>query len=265
MAKIFTMKLERISDNQIRCTLTSEDLASRDLKLSELAYGSEKAKRLFQEMMQLAFKEFGFEAEDIPLMIEAIPLNSGCIVLVITKVEDPEELDTRFSKFAPTVNDEHDDYDDDDASIETIDGSDASSYHSQGLATGNDVLELFNKLKEGLLGAGAKVEKTESKEEIQPVKTRIMSFSDLDFAVHAAAIIPGDYDGESALYKDEKNGRYLLSVSCGSGSITDFNKLCSSLTEYGRIEKKIVGNDAYMKEHYSPVIEKNAFSVLKQI
>lgn len=47
-------------------------------------------------MMQQASLKFGFEAEDIPLMIEAIPLNSDCIVLIITKVEDPEELDTRF-------------------------------------------------------------------------------------------------------------------------------------------------------------------------
>ena len=27
------------------------------------------------------------------LMIEAIPINSECIVLIITKVDDPEELD----------------------------------------------------------------------------------------------------------------------------------------------------------------------------
>lgn len=52
-------------------------------------------------MMQQAAFEFGFEAEDIPLMIEAIP-SADSIVLIITKVEDPEELDTRFSKFAPS-------------------------------------------------------------------------------------------------------------------------------------------------------------------
>lgn len=52
-------------------------------------------------MMQQASYEFGFDADDIPLMIEAIPLNSECIVLVITKVEDPEELDTRFSSLPP--------------------------------------------------------------------------------------------------------------------------------------------------------------------
>ena len=48
------MKIEKINDRQIRCTLTREDLASRELKLSELAYGSDKAKALFQDMMQLA-------------------------------------------------------------------------------------------------------------------------------------------------------------------------------------------------------------------
>ena len=95
------MKIEKVNENQIRCTLTREDLASRELKISELAYGTEKAKSLFRDMMQQANFEFGFEAEDIPLMIEAIPLNADCIVLIITKVEDPDELDTRFSKFAP--------------------------------------------------------------------------------------------------------------------------------------------------------------------
>ena len=46
------MKIERINENQIRCTLTSLDLSSRNLNLGELAYGSEKARSLFREMIQ---------------------------------------------------------------------------------------------------------------------------------------------------------------------------------------------------------------------
>ncbi|MBP3577757.1 MAG: adaptor protein MecA, partial [Lachnospiraceae bacterium] len=42
------MKIEKISDTQIRCTLSRQDLAERDLKISELAYGSDKAKDLFR-------------------------------------------------------------------------------------------------------------------------------------------------------------------------------------------------------------------------
>ena len=44
------MKLERLSENQIRCTLNKSDLADRDLLLNELAYGTDKAKELFREM-----------------------------------------------------------------------------------------------------------------------------------------------------------------------------------------------------------------------
>ena len=44
--------------------------------------------------------EFGFEVDDIPLMIEAIPLSGENIILQIKKVEYPEELDTRFSRFS---------------------------------------------------------------------------------------------------------------------------------------------------------------------
>ena len=80
------MKIERINENQIRCTLTSSDLSARNLNLGELAYGTEKAKKLFHEMIQKASNEVGFEADDIPLMVEAIPLSSESIMLIITKI-----------------------------------------------------------------------------------------------------------------------------------------------------------------------------------
>ena len=94
------MQIEKINDNQIRCTLTKEDLARRQLKLNELTYGSAKARELFKDMMNQAYEEVGFESSNIPLMIEAIPVSNDCLVLIITKVEDPEEFDTRFSRFS---------------------------------------------------------------------------------------------------------------------------------------------------------------------
>ena len=51
------MKLEKLSDTQIRCTLSKEDLSQRQLHLSELAYGSEKAKELFRDMMQMCIRD----------------------------------------------------------------------------------------------------------------------------------------------------------------------------------------------------------------
>ena len=37
---VISVKIEKINDNQIRCTLTKDDLANRHIKLSELAYGT---------------------------------------------------------------------------------------------------------------------------------------------------------------------------------------------------------------------------------
>ena len=125
------MKIEKVNDHQIRCTLTREDLAKRQIKISELAYGTEKARELFQEMMRQASFQFGFEADDVPLMIEAIPINSECIVLVITKTEDPEELDTRFSQFGPSIQEDNEEDENEDA------------------GDSDDVMNLFRRLQQG--------------------------------------------------------------------------------------------------------------------
>lgn len=115
------MKIERLSENQIRCTLNKTDLNEKQLKISELAYGSPKAKELFKDMMQQASVELGFEVDDTPLMIEAIPVSSDCLILIVTKVEDPEELDTRFSRFSKVNEYDLDDEDDDDEYLEQDD------------------------------------------------------------------------------------------------------------------------------------------------
>ena len=135
------MKLERISENQIRCTLTRSDLAERELKISELAYGTEKAKALFREMMVQASDELGFEADNIPLIIEAVPVSNECIMLIVTKVEDPEELDTRFSKFTPSPEDTEDLSDTDDEIYSSAD----------------DILDIFKRLGSDILSKTAEL------------------------------------------------------------------------------------------------------------
>ena len=98
------MKIEKIDDNSIKCTLSSLDLSSRNINLRDMTYGSQAAKQLFNEMMLKAKEEVGFAMDNTPLMIEAIPLQGGAVQLIISKVDDPEELDTRFSKFSTASN-----------------------------------------------------------------------------------------------------------------------------------------------------------------
>lgn len=252
------MKIEKVNENQIRCTLTREDLADRELKISEIAYGTEKAKNLFRDMMQQASFECGFEAEDIPLMIEAIPLNSECIVLIITKVEDPEELDTRFSKFAPSI---HDEDDEDDAIDDIADGAD-------------EVLDLFKRLHESRKAAVGETQGAQSRPERGGKNendsdnadlTRIFVFDSLYNLTRLANMLAGNYQGENSLYKDESEDVYLLVVQKSGHTPKEFNRICNILSEYGSVRKSLPASRSYLEEHFSAIIAKNALQSLAGI
>jgi len=251
------MKIEKVNDHQIRCTLTKADLIDRELKISELAYGTEKAKNLFRDMMQQAAYEFGFEAEDIPLMIEAIPLNAECIVLIITKVEDPEELDTRFSKFAPSIHDDYDANDDDGA---------------------DDIMNLFRKLQ-GTPGDGdsdAQVSKeapdhiashpeTPDEDEAKLNVFKMYSFESFDQLIHLAHVLKGFYNGLNSVYKDPAANDYKLIIYQSDHSSQDFNRVCNVLSEYGRYERFYPAYFTYLEEHYEPLRKGDALQALAEL
>jgi adapter protein MecA 1/2 len=254
------MKIEKVNENQIRCTLTREDLADRELKISELAYGTEKAKNLFRDMMQQASFECGFEAEDIPLMIEAIPLNSDCIVLIVTKVEDPEELDTRFSKFAPSV---HDDEEGEEIVNEIAGAAD-------------DVLDLFKRLHEGRKAgtedvspapSGKQVPAAAKSDEENDISelTRIFIFQSLRSLLEPASMLADNYSGENSLYKDEAEGLYLLVISGKGHSPKEFNRICNVLSEYGSVRKCLPASRSYLEEHFTALIKEHALQSLAQL
>lgn len=93
------MKIEKISDNQIKFMLDQEDLSERDIKLAELAYSSEKTQRLFREMMEEASTRFGFHVENSPLMIEAVPVSLESIMIIVSKIPESESFDSKLSAF----------------------------------------------------------------------------------------------------------------------------------------------------------------------
>lgn len=251
------MKIEKVNDNQIRCTLTQEDLASRHIKLSELAYGTEKAKSLFRELMQQASYQFGFEAEDIPLMIEAVPISAEAILLIVTKVEYPEELDTRFSRFSEDHGDSDEDYQEID-----LKRNDSSS--------ANDIIELFQKAKDAVAKAGKQsdtpVSSGVAKETDIPVDiTKMFVFRKMDDLLRLTHVLAPFYHGRNTLYKNPKTGEYYLVVSKSEHSPEEFNKVCNILTEYGRQDHFAVGSQAYYREHYRQLISQNALEILSEV
>lgn len=255
------MKIEKINDNQIRCTLTHADLAERQLQLSELAYGTEKAKSLFHDMMQQAAFEFGFEAENMPLMIEAIPSSSDSIVLIITKVENPDELDARFSKFAPSTDD---------------DNHTKSKETSNKLEGSESLLELFDKLKEKF---NTDKEKDKEKADAQPEhaeeekeeeesigsSVRLFSFATMDHVLQAVRFLKDMYSGSNTLYKDHASDIYILALTQSDYSKKDFNRICNMLTEYGTMERVSGMALAFLEEHCEALVPQDAVQLLSTI
>lgn len=80
------MKIERISENQLKLTLTKDDLIERDIKLEDLMQPSEKTQRLFHDIMEQALDEYDFIEENAPMMVEAMPMGMDGITIIVTKV-----------------------------------------------------------------------------------------------------------------------------------------------------------------------------------
>lgn len=251
------MKLERVNDHQIRCTLTRSDLAARQLKISELAYGSEKAKSLFRDMMQKASFELGFEADNVPLMIEAVPISSESILLIITKVDDPEELDTRFANFAPRVHD--------DEQLESLDEL-IRSVNSES----ENVLDLFKKIRQNIANsedAGDSKEKMDSLPEVPPVceLSKAYYFDKIDSVTKVAKLLQNFYFAPSSLYRIEKTGKLLLVVRKGNHTPEDFNRVCNIVSEYGEVARFTEATVNLLDEHGKYIIKDNAIQTLASI
>ncbi len=257
------MRIEKINENQIRCTLSREDLEQRNIKLSEFAYGTPKARTLFKEMMRWASYKFGFEAEDIPLVIEAVPVSSDGIILIVTKIPYPDELDTRFSSFAdlsditPTSGDYDEDYEDiDDLSLAEFTSPMLGIDYSH---TANDILKLF-------AGKKKKQDDTTSADEDVPFDNLVRSFcfETLDDAVDAAGVMDFSYPGSSRLYK-LYTGEYCLILSMDESTPEVFNRICNILSEYSLPLPDTLGLDSHLAEMSDVIIGENAIQVLTEL
>ena len=287
------MKLEKLSDTQIRCTLSKEDLSQRQLHLSELAYGSEKAKELFRDMMQQASIELGFEADNIPLMIEAIPISNDCLVLVVTKVEDPDELDTRFSRFSKiNVDDSFDEdfsdiddtdfeemdflYDEDDIDMDDeplpfspssdFDNADSdASTSSKERSAIDDALDLIAPFTQAIAQAKKEAmrKKKENRSSVQDCQ--YYSFQNFSQAAQLGAFLAPFFEGESSLYKDSFSNNYYMILRKTQSENDTFHRACNIAADFGVRISASYATPAYFREHFETILEENAVEMLGEL
>jgi len=296
------MRIERINENQIRCFLNKEDLDSRHLKLSELAYGTENARQLFQEMMHWAKVKFDFQATDIPLMIEAVPTSDHSIVLILSKISYPEELDTRFSTFSdapegwfdqhPEAAGYYDDEDmedypfDDDSSTMPLFTKDSTSardvMNEMGFETDNstEINDAMNAWDQALT-EDAKDSKADSDRNGDPsdqplhpgapapIPVNVLPhrlsrmFSFRDMdAVLSGCHLIGGKFSGESALFHGAQGPYYLYLVMGNVSIPDFNRICNMLSEYGDPVSASGDLTTHFKEHNEVILSEEAVETL---
>lgn len=285
------MRIEKINDNQIRCTLNQKDLKDREIGIKELAYGTDKAKALFRDLMEQASYEFGFNSEDIPLMIEAIPLQPDALMLIITKIEDPDELDTRFSQFTDDseyqdeddelYEDDEDSYlydsdnavydDNDEADLlyeKSMDSTDAeeesdaplafAATPKQGETSSSDD---FITLPEALGMEPRPKQKPERSKDV----SMIYQFNSLEDVCQAAGnVISSELEDNTLFYNHKDNEYYLIIYRCSMPQI-QFNSICSIINEYATPVRQTYATIEFFKEHYEELVSNEAIQKLAQI
>lgn len=234
------MKIRKINDNQLRCILSKNDLEMRNIKMDELAYGSSKVRELFSDMMQQAYVDFGFVANNVPLVIEAIPVAKGDIILNISKVDDPDELDFRFSRFSPFK-----------APKEDFDiNSNLSSFTTK---------SVLNKLN--LLDDNSQKKVTDFPSSFY--YTAYFSFENLEPVISVANLINDRFSGQSSLIK--LNNKYVLLLQKKDMDKVLFNDICNIVSDFGKQEMLSFHERLYYSNSAKTLLKTDAIMQLSLI
>ncbi|PHV70390.1 competence protein [Sporanaerobium hydrogeniformans] len=223
------MKIEKISDTQIQVTLNHSDLMDRNIKISELAYGSKKAQALFKDMMARAYEDFGFETENVPLMIEAVPLSTDSIMIVVTKVEDPMQIEQKLDAIGERP-------------------------------THRTFKEPEEDRMTDLALMGRDEKSNDKKESINKVKSLTYLFGDFDTVCMASHRLQSLFIGDSSLYK--YNDKYFLVLNKNKKAHMKAEGLVGILDEFALRCQNTDLNELFLKEHGQELIRLHAIDVL---
>ncbi len=236
------MKIEKLNENQLKITLAPEDLSIRGLALNELSYGSPKTKELYNELVDQALNEFGFENEDGALVIEAIPTSKGNLVIFITKNQTADDLDTRFSRFSPDILGEEE--------------------------GDNEFIPLTDMLK--FSGQSEKKAKAIEKALIEkmPLKdgnAKIFVFNTLDAVTELCIHIKDIFNGKSSLFKSNQSKLYFLILEKSLSDKETFGKICNIASEFSTQGRSNYATTSVINEHCEKIIGSDAVTILAAI
>lgn len=175
------MKIELGSPNQIRCFMTSADLKFRNIDLQNFYYGTPGFRNLYKEITDYAYRTFGFSSDNGPMLTEVIPMRDNSLIILITKVDEADELDGRFSDFSTPPDEEN-------------------NMIMEPITTGN----LFGDIKPVSDIGDTPVSSRDS------VSSVLFHFQSIDALVEFASEFGSNFEGVNHLYQDANSGFSLI-------------------------------------------------------
>ena len=244
------MKIEKLSESQIRFTLWPSDLEDEDLQLSDFSTDKTgKVDRMLHHMMDRAREEFGFDVNGSSIIVEATQVDNECVVFLITKIDGDTKVDSKYEYIrrlkeaiqnnAELLRDRFSDV----VIDRTADNKDSAETDG-GIQTQN-------------------TQAAKPKPKLPP-EYLIYTFDDLDPVIKSAKMVSVFYDSDNSLYKD-KDGLYYLIATRNRNSVEEFNIAIRCFREFGKLLVVNYGTRYYIEEHYKCIIKDEALQTLGEM
>jgi len=84
------MRFEKLNENKIRILISSQDLQDKNIDFNSFMSNSIETQDLFLDMLAEAEERIGFVTKDYKIKIEALAMDSGDFVIIITRFTEKE-------------------------------------------------------------------------------------------------------------------------------------------------------------------------------
>ena len=230
------MKFQRLNENEIRCVLSEADLTRFGIKLDDILEKSDKTLKFFSEILREAFIALGIkgagEIRVASAQISVLPDNS--ISIIFHDCRRDLSLDIRR---------------------EILD-----MMEEQLKLGGNGCLEALSEIR-----ALREELELEEKEFLKEKASFVVSFPSLNEAIDYISGCGAVSRVVSSLYKDRRNGSYLLFVLKHILSDSVFQRLKLIAGEYGRVMELSIAGEVFLLENSDCIIKENAFGGLRSL
>jgi negative regulator of genetic competence, sporulation and motility len=249
------MRVERISNTQIRFIFMAQDLAERDININDfLTHTTNKTHVLFQEITSMLQDEYEFAAVGTPLIFEASMTHDSLSVLVTKIGENSKNSESGITGFQNIINDLMSKFGQNDLGDNNLELVSASLYPNSIYKSG--------KIPAHMRPNGNVKPRVHKKKPNPESGYTVFAFDNFDTLAAAAARVNENYKGRSHVYK--LNGKFNLVLQ--NFGIADYStkKFETQLSEFG--QKQAASPLIYNKmlEHGEVIIAEDAICKLKE-